>query len=98
MILKVRHAELNDVKNKIINDSNILDNEINNLLQYINELKSVWQGVDADTFCNESYNYINRMKGVSNCFKVLGNFIKDANCAYEENDNSLKKELEKEAK
>lgn len=97
MILKVRHAELNNVKKKVINDSEILDTEINNLLQYINELKGVWQGVDADTFCNEAHNYVNRMKGISNCFKVIGNFISDANSSYEDNDNSLKKEIEKEA-
>ena len=96
MTLKVRHKELNDVKNVMLNDSERLDEEVNNLLRTIDELKVVWQGVD-DSFCLESYNYVNKIKNISNCFKVMGNFIGNANNSYEEKDNRLKNELEKEA-
>lgn len=97
MALKVRHKELNDVKNVMVNDSEKLDIEINNLLQTINELKVVWQGDDSDTFCMEAHNYVSKIKNISNCFKVMGSFIRSANNSYEEKDNRLKIELEKEA-
>lgn len=97
MVVKVRHKELMEVKSNMINNSEELDIEINNILQYLNELKGVWQGEDADIFYEEAYNYINRMKTITNCFDVLGNFINDANHSYEVSDMSLKEELEKEA-
>ena len=86
-----------EVKSNMINNSNELDIEINNILAYLNELKGVWQGEDADIFYEEAFNYINRMKTITNCFNVLGNFMNDANHSYEESDTSLKNELEKEA-
>lgn len=97
MVVKVRHKELMEVKSNMINNSNELDIEINNILAYLNELKGVWQGEDADIFYEEAFNYINRMKTITNCFNVLGNFMNDANHSYEESDTSLKNELEKEA-
>ena len=97
MVVKVRHKELMEVKSNMINNSEELDIEINNILQYLNELKGVWQGEDADIFYEEAYNYINRMKTITNCFDVLGNFINDVNHSYEVSDMSLKEELEKEA-
>ena len=97
MIVKVKHKELNDVKNKMFNDAERLNVEIDNLLQYLTELQGVWQGTDAEVFRDEAYNYINKMRGISECFNVMGNFINNANGTYEQSDNNLKKDLEKEA-
>lgn len=97
MVVKVRHKELMDVKTDIITNSEELDIEINNILQYLNELKGVWQGEDAEIFYEEAFNYVNRMKSITNCFSAMGNFMTNANSSYEENDLSLKNELEKEA-
>lgn len=97
MALKVRHKELNDVRNVMFEDASRLNEEVNNLLETIEELKVVWQGVDSDTFYNESYNYVSKIKNIVNCFNVMGNFIGNANNFYEEKDNKLKNKLEKEA-
>lgn len=96
MVIKVRQKELNDVKTKMMNDAEKLNIEIENLLQYLNELKAVWKGIDAELFQDEAYNYIKKMQTIPECLNVMGNFISNANNEYERQDNDFKNELEKE--
>lgn len=97
MNLKVRHNELNNVKDTIKEDAIKIDEEINYWTNSIEKLKSIWQGEDADVFYTKANTYVQRMKVIPECFRTMSEFMSDANVLYEDVDNSLKDELEKES-
>lgn len=96
MILKVKHDELNNVKDVMVKDGELLDTEIETLLGQIDKLKTIWQGQDAEIFCNNVYEYINRMKTIPITLRTMGKFINNINNQYSENDEAFGKELETE--
>ncbi|MBR1385852.1 MAG: WXG100 family type VII secretion target [Bacilli bacterium] len=97
MILKVRHDELNNVKNSIYKDKDILDGEIENLLKSAETLRGIWQGKDSTAFCNNFVNYANKMKNISITFQNIAHFIEQANKGYEERDEEFAHSLKMEA-
>lgn len=96
MILKVKHDELNNVKDVMVKDSELLDSEIKTLLEQIEKLRTIWQGQDATIFCNNVYEYINKMKTLPVTLRTMGKFINNINNQYTENDEAFGKELETE--
>lgn len=94
MLLKVNHEELRNVKDVMKNNSNLLDEEINVMLNNLEKLRTIWQGDDSDKFYDNAFNYISRMKTITNAMGVMGEFINNMNNNYEENDKQFSKEIE----
>lgn len=97
MNLKVKHNELNNVKDTVKSDAEKIDAEINYWISSIEKLKTIWQGEDATVFYNKATTYVQRMKVITECFRTMSEFMGDANVLYEDVDNSMKDELEKES-
>ena len=96
MLLKVKHDELKNVKDVMIKDSALLDDEINILKEQIEKLRTIWQGQDAKMFCDNVYNYVERMKTIPTSMRILGDFINKANNRYAESDEMFSRELQTE--
>ena len=47
MVIKVKHDELNNVKDVMKKDGNAYDDEIKSMLDQIAILRTIWQGDDA---------------------------------------------------
>lgn len=97
MLLKVDHDELYDVTKVMNQDRDDYNKEIENMLQQIEKLKTIWQGEDADMFCYKAHEYISNMKKITNTMQKLSKFSDKANQGYAEWDDSFGKELEAEA-
>ncbi len=96
MIIRVKHDELNKVKDVMKNDSNSLDQEIENLASGIEKLKTVWQGPDANIFCDNVTNYLSKMRQVPECMRTLSDFIYKVNNQYKESDEAFSRDLQTE--
>ncbi len=96
MILKVNHDDLNVVTDNMLKNSDALTVEIDNLLDYLESIKLIWRGQDSDTFYDNAYNYINRMKIIPAAIDTFGKFIKEVDGQYVDSDNSFAKDLQKE--
>ena len=93
MEFKVKHSELKQTTDTFLNDSEILSIEIDNMLKYVDSLRNVWQGIDSDTFYNNIYNYLNRMKIIPEALNTIGQFVGEVNGLYEEADEDFAKNL-----
>lgn len=94
MLVKVDHRELENIKDVMKTDSDLLDEEINVMLNNLEKLRTIWQGEDSDKFYNNAFNYISRMKTITNAMGVMGEFIYNMNNNYQENDKQFSKEIE----
>ena len=97
MLLKVKHEELNNVTSVMVKDGETYDAEINKMLEQIEKLRTIWQGQDAEQFCNNVTNYITKMKNIPICLRNMSKFVNSANSGYTEQDESFSQELEVEA-
>ncbi len=97
MILKVDHDELYDVTKTIKNDREDYRKEIENMLEQIEKLKTIWRGEDAEVFCSKAFDYIQNMKKIPNTMQQISSIGDKANAGYAENDESFGKQLESEA-
>ena len=97
MLLKVKHNELNQVSDTIKNDSEAYDVEIEKMLKNIETLKGIWQGDDADTFCENATEYITKMKNITVAMRNMNKVITAANKGYEDNDEAFGSALKVEA-
>lgn len=96
MIIKADFDELKDVENVIINNKDSLNYELEKLLQSLERLKEIWFGEDFDTFYNNAYPYISRMKVLCTFMETIGNVIKNSGDFYKEQDDSYADSLKKE--
>ena len=96
MLLKVKYDELKEVANTTNNDSSLLSEEIKKLLEQIEKLKSIWQGVDADAFYGNAYDYFQKMTTVYATLNNLGRFIDNVNNKYKNSDETFSRELDTE--
>ena len=94
MLLKVKYDELKEVADTINNDSSLLSEEIKKLLDQIEKLKSIWQGIDADAFYENSYDYFQKMTTISATLNNLGKFIEKTNNEYKNGDEAFSRELD----
>lgn len=97
MLLKVKHEELDGVLNVMKKDGDAYDVEIENMLQQIEKLRTIWKGADATIFCDNAKSYITKMKNIPICLRNMSKFTKQANSGYTEKDESFSKDLETEA-
>lgn len=97
MVLKVKHDELHDVLSIMEKDGDVYDTEIENMLDQIEKLRTIWLGQDAKIFCDNVHDYVEKMKNIPIALRNMSTFIKKTNNGYTENDESFSKELETEA-
>lgn len=95
MRIRVNHGELDDVKNKMIQNSNELLNEINGMEKDITLLKDLWKGEDANIFYIKIDNYLSNLKSVPETLNSFSRFINKANTTYKNLDVETKNEIEK---
>ena len=93
MRIRVNHGELNLVRENLYSDSQDLMNEIEKIEKNIEDLKSVWQGEEADIFFIKINNYLTKLKSVPLTYQSISTFIHRANILYKEADLNLKKEI-----
>ena len=97
MVIKVKHDELNQVSDIIKKDSEEFDLEIDNMFNQISRLREVWQGMDADEFCDNMDIYLLKMKNITFAMNDMNTIINTANKGYEEYDIAFGNALNKEA-
>ena len=97
MKLRVEYDELEYIAKNLQNDKSGLEKEINNMLSSLERLKTYWQGDDVDRFHEKAYNYVNRMKVLTEFMDTTSNFISYGNKQYQNQDevfaNNLKREV-----
>ena len=79
-------------------DSDACAVEIDNILKNIEELKKVWQGTDAEIFCENLNAYVTSMKNIPNVMDKMSNAINISNNGYRECDEKYAEALKAEAK
>ena len=95
MRIRVNHRELDDVKNKMIENSNELFNEIDGIIKDIEVLKTMWSGNDANIFYTKIDNYLFRLKSVPETLNSFSKVINKGNIMYKNLDLDAKNEIEK---
>ena len=95
MRIRVNHRELDDVKNKMIENSNELFNEIDGIIKDIEILKTMWSGNDANIFYTKIDNYLFRLKSVPETLNSFSKVINKGNIMYKNLDLNAKSEIEK---
>lgn len=97
MNINVDFEELDSVTNTMTDDKTALEIEINNLLESLERIKLCWQGDDLDQFYDKAYEYISRMKVLTEYMGTTSSFIQKSNTAYQEQDRKFSEDLNKEA-
>lgn len=97
MNLRVEFDELKNITTVIDKDKDELNVEINKLLDSLERMKNVWSGDDFDRFFNKVYNYIHRMKVLTEFMQTSSEYINYSNDQYRNKDEAFSYELDKEA-
>ncbi len=97
MLLKVKHAELNQVSKELLTGSQDLDTEIDKMLKEIDMLRTIWQGEDAVQFCDHANAYFTTMKNIPVAMRNINKVIEGANNGYKDNDEAFASALKVEA-
>ncbi len=97
MLLKVKHAELNEVAKTMRTDSELIDEEIEKMEKSLDKLRVIWQGDDAVQFCDHLNEYLAKMKNIPIAQRNMLKVMDVANKGYEENDEAFGKALKTEA-
>ena len=97
MIFKVKHNELNQVSNTLKTDGEAYSDEISNMLLQIEKLRCIWQGEDAEIFCDNVSNYISKMNNMTIAMKNMSNVITTANNGYELYEDAFGEAMKAEA-
>ena len=66
------------------------------MLSYLEELRNIRKGIDSDTFYNNMYYYLTRMKIIPGALETIGKFIGEINEVYEEADENFAKSINSE--
>ena len=97
MSIKAKHEELNNVFDVMTKDGDSYDVEIEKMLKEVEELRTIWSGVDAKAFCDNFEGYLTKMKNIPIALRNMSKYGKKVDRGYIENDEAFAKELEKEA-
>lgn len=95
MKIAVNHDELRDVEKELLDCSNLLEQELKNMLLILNDLNDVWDGKDSYDFIMKTSNYIESVSQIPSSLRSFSSFIGNANSKYEESDNELKNDIER---
>lgn len=97
MIFKVKHNELNQVSDTIKRDSEDYSSEVDSMLKDIESLRSVWQGVDAEEFCDNMEVFLKNVKNIPTAMSNMSNAIKVIDKGYVDCDTIFGDALKAEA-
>ena len=97
MNINVDFEELDKVTNTMVDDKTALEIEIDNLLESLERIKLCWHGDDLEHFYSKAFEYISRMKVLTEYMDTTSNFIKKSNISYQEQDRQFSEDLNKEA-
>ena len=86
MKVKVKYSDLKVTCSNITKKTNELAIQIDTLGKTLEELKSIWQGIDGMTFYNNSINYVRDAKKIPQTYNTLVKQISTLNEKYEEVD------------
>ncbi len=86
MKVSVKYSDLKNTCNNITKKTDELAIQIDALGKTLEELSSVWQGMDGVTFYNNAIGCVNQAKQIPNIYKALVNKIANLNDKYEEID------------
>lgn len=95
MKLKVEKEELDNINTVIDNDKTELEFKLNYLLSQIDDLKTVWQGDDAEEFYYKAETYITFLKNVPTIYGGIYDVIKGANKTYTQLDTDYAEAMKK---
>lgn len=98
MDLRVNHDELDNFYDLSRNESEFLREEIDVWLEKIEELKTIWQGEDADEFYENVRNYFERMHILPEFYDSVNDFVIGANKEYRNTDLESRDEIQKVVK
>ena len=94
MILKVDNDKLKEFTNNMNNDSSDFDKEINKLINLVNSLEEVWQGIDSENYRKNVLNYLEKMKAIPTTLSTLSKVTDRLNEGYQEKDREFTNRLE----
>ena len=94
MVIKVDYNELINVHSKLKEEGEKLNEEVDNLLQVLEKVKSSWGGTDQEIFTGKANAYFNNIKQIAGSIDEFSNFMKYAEKSYESRDLRWKKEIE----
>lgn len=95
MKMLIKHQLLDDVINKTSLNSETLFQEIDAMNQEINVLKTIWQGEEAGIFYIKIENYLEKLKSIPETYNTFSKFMKKANIAYRQADESFALDMQK---
>lgn len=93
MKIRANHDQLDIVKDKLSESSIELRQSIEAINRNLDELKSIWQGEESNTFFMKFNNFLTRLNTVPSTYNNLSNFLGKANMLYSETDSDLRKEI-----
>lgn len=94
MKIRINHGEMTKVKTQLNNDAISLMQEIEKIEKNIEELKSTWQGEEANIFYIKMNNYLTKLKSVPKTYQSMSVFLERANIRYKEADLALGKSID----
>ena len=96
-ILKVDADELGNLAKNMKKDSDDFDREIDNMINLINDLGTIWQGTDANAFQANVSNYLGKMKAIPESLSTLSGVTDKINKGYIEKNEAFSKALKEVA-
>jgi len=94
MKIRVDHVQFDNVKKDLYNESIELLKEIENQQAYLEELKSIWQGEEADIYYIKIGDYFNKLKTIPLTYQSMSTFLERANIRYDEIDEELSNQIQ----
>lgn len=94
MIIKANYNEMNTTEENLKEQSKNLNNEVDNLLSLLEEVKNSWSGNDCEIFVGKAEAYFKNIKQISGSVENFASFIKYASNTYETRDLRWKNDIE----
>ena len=92
----MEHDEIDSVKNTIDDNQSQLDEEITKMEEQLATLRNIWQGQDADQFCDNFEEYLTKMKGIPVAMRNVSSFVDKTNKNFQEKDKEFSSQLNQE--
>ena len=95
-MLKMDHDEIDKVKSTMDDDESQLDTEITKMEAQLAKLRTIWEGQDADQFCDNFEEYLTKMKGIPVALRNVSSFVDKTNKNFQEKDKEFSTQLNQE--
>ena len=95
MIIKANYIEMSNTSNKLKEQKDLLNEEVDNLLDLLEKVKENWEGTDRDIFVGKAEAYFKNIKQISGSIDNFATFMKHSGDSYEEKDINWKNSVDK---